>query len=72
MKLDFSADKLISMGITVLKAVIILVAGHYITLFLIKLMKRSLNRINIDISLEKFFEKIIENCIKSAFSLPTT
>ncbi len=59
MKLDFSADKLISMGIILLKAIIILVAGHYITLFLIKLMKRSLNRINIDISLEKFFEKAV-------------
>jgi hypothetical protein len=23
-------------------------------------------------TLKKFFEKIIENCIKSAFSLPTT
>ena len=43
MKLDFSADRLISMGIILLKAIIILVAGHYITLFLIKLMKRSLN-----------------------------
>ena len=59
MKLDFSADRLISMGIILLKAIIILVAGHYITLFLIKLMKRSLNRINIDISLEKFFEKAL-------------
>lgn len=65
MKLDFSADKLISMGITVLKAVIILVAGHYITLFLIKLMKRSLNRINIDISLEKFFEKALYITLQS-------
>ena len=54
MKLDFSADKLISMGITVLKAVIILVAGHYLTLFLIKLMKKSLKKLNIDISLESF------------------
>ena len=59
MKLDFSADRLISMGIILLKAIIILVAGHYITPFLIKLMKRSLNRINIDISLEKFFEKAL-------------
>ena len=59
MKLDFSADRLISMGIILLKAIIILVAGHYITLFLIKLMKRSLNRINIDISLEKFLEKAV-------------
>lgn len=59
MKLDFSADRLISMGIILLKAIIILAAGHYITLFLIKLMKRSLNRINIDISLEKFLEKAV-------------
>lgn len=65
MNLDFSADKLISMGITVLKALIILVAGHYITLFLIKLMKRSLNRINIDISLEKFFEKALYITLQS-------
>ena len=56
MKLDFSADKLISMGITVLKALIILVAGHYFTLFLIKLMKKSLKKLNIDISLEKFLK----------------
>ena len=56
MKIDFSADRLISMGIILLKAIIILAAGHYITLFLIKMMKRSLNRINIDISLEKFLE----------------
>ena len=33
MKFDFSADRLISMGIILLKAIIILVAGHYITLF---------------------------------------
>ena len=59
MKLDFSADKLISMGITVLKAVIILVAGHYLTLFLIKLMKKSLKKLNIDISLEKFLKKAV-------------
>ena len=59
MKLDFSADKLISMGITVLKAVIILVAGHYLTLFLIRLMKKSLKKLNIDISLEKFLEKAV-------------
>lgn len=59
MKLDFSADKLISMGITVLKALIILVAGHYLTLFLIKLMKKSLKKLSIDISLEKFFEKAL-------------
>ena len=65
MNLDFSADRLISMGITVLKALIILVAGHYITLFLIKLMKRSLNRINIDISLEKFFEKALYITLQS-------
>ena len=65
MKLDFSADRLISMGIILLKAIIILVAGHYITLFLIKLMKRSLNRINIDISLEKFFEKALYITLQS-------
>ena len=59
MKLDFSADRLISMGIILLKAIIILVAGHYITLFLIKMMKRTLNKINIDISLEKFLEKAL-------------
>ena len=59
MKLDFSADKLISMGITVLKALIILVAGHYLTLFLIKLMKKSLKKLNIDISLEKFLKKAV-------------
>ena len=58
MKLDFSADKLISMGITVLKAVIILVAGHYITLFLIKLMKRSLNRIKLIFLLKNFLKKL--------------
>ena len=65
MKLDFSADRLISMGIILLKAIIILVAGHYITLFLIKLMKRSLNRINIDISLEKFLEKALYITLQS-------
>ena len=59
MNLDFSADKLISMGITVLKALIILVAGHYLTLFLIKLMKKSLKKLNIDISLEKFLKKAV-------------
>lgn len=59
MKLDFSADRLISMGIILLKAIIILVAGHYLTLFLIKLMKKSLKKLNIDISLEKFLKKAV-------------
>ena len=58
MNFDFSADRLISMGIILLKAIIILAAGHYITLFLIKLMKKSLKKLSIDISLEKFFEKV--------------
>ena len=59
MNFDFSADRLISMGIILLKAIIILVAGHYITLFLIKLMKRSLKRLSVDVSLEKFLEKAV-------------
>ena len=59
MKLDFSADKLISVGINALAAILIFIAGHYLTLFLIKVMKKSLSKINVDMSLEKFLEKAL-------------
>lgn len=57
MKLD--ADELIKWGMMLLKAAVILVAGHYLTVLVINIMKRSFKKIEVDVSLEKFLCKTV-------------
>ena len=60
MKLDFSADKLISMGITVLKAINHIGCGALFHAFFNKADEEDPStELSIDISLEKFLEKAV-------------
>lgn len=55
----FSLEWLISVGLLLLKAAIILLLGHYIIVFLLKLIKKSFKKVNMDFSLERFLTKTI-------------
>lgn len=57
MKID--ADELLKWGMILLKAALILVAGHYLTVLVINIMKRSFKKIDVDVSLEKFLCKTV-------------
>ena len=57
MKID--ADELLKWGMMLLKAALILVAGHYLTVLVINIMKRSFKKIDVDVSLEKFLCKTV-------------
>ena len=50
---------LISFGLVLLKAAVILLAGHFAVVFIIKLLSKSFERIKMDVSLEKFFLKVV-------------
>ncbi len=54
---QYTATQLADMGITLLKALLILLGGHYITVLLVKLARKSLAKTGMDISLEKFLCK---------------
>lgn len=54
---DFTWEWLISNLLTLLKAGLILLIGHFIAAFIIKLMTKSFKKINMDYSLEKFLVK---------------
>ena len=50
---------LITFGFTLLKAALILIIGHYAVVFIIKLLTKSFEKVKMDISLEKFFLKVV-------------
>ena len=55
---SISLQGLIAFGFTLLKAVLILIIGHYAVVFILKLLTKSFKRVKMDISLEKFFLKV--------------
>ena len=50
---------LITFGFTLLKAALILIIGHYAVVFIIKLLTKSFEKVKMDVSLEKFFLKVV-------------
>lgn len=55
---SISLQGLIAFGFTLLKAVLILIIGHYAVVFILKLLTKSFERVKMDVSLEKFFLKV--------------
>ncbi len=55
---SISLQGLIVFGFTLLKAVLILIIGHYAVVFILKLLTKSFERVKMDVSLEKFFLKV--------------
>lgn len=55
---SISLQGLIAFGFTLLKALLILIIGHYAVVFILKLLTKSFERVKMDISLEKFFLKV--------------
>lgn len=53
----FSWSWVLSLALTLLKAGLIVLIGHYAIVFLLKIMTRSFERIKMDLSLEKFLLK---------------
>ena len=49
----------ISVLLTLVKAGLILLIGHYIIVFILKIMAKSFKKVKIDLSLEKFFIKAV-------------
>lgn len=56
---SITAGGLISFGFTLLKAALILIVGHYAAVFIGKLLSKSFKRIKMDVSLERFFLKVV-------------
>ena len=56
---SITAGGLISFGFTLLKAALILIIGHYAAVFIGKLLSKSFKRIKMDVSLERFFLKVV-------------
>lgn len=56
---SITADGLISFGLILLKAALILLVGHYAVVFIIKLLTKSFEKVKMDVSLEKFFLKVV-------------
>ena len=56
---SISLQGLIAFGFTLLKAVLILIIGHYAVVFILKLLTKSFERVKMDVSLEKFFLKVV-------------
>lgn len=56
---SITAGGLISFGFTLLKAALILIIGHYAVVFIGKLLSKSFKRIKMDVSLERFFLKVV-------------
>ena len=55
---------LISFGLVLLKAAVILLAGHFAVVFIIKLLSKSFEKIKMDVSLEdKTIDKIKVNIV---------
>lgn len=50
---------LISFGLMLLKAAVILVAGHFAVVLIQKLLSKSFEKIKMDVSLERFFLKVV-------------
>ena len=50
---------LVSFGLVLLKAAVILLAGQFAVVFIIKLLSKSFEKIKMDVSLEKFFLKVV-------------
>lgn len=50
---------LITFGFTLLKAALILAIGHYAVVFILKLLTKSFEKVKMDVSLEKFFLKVV-------------
>lgn len=50
---------LITFGFTLLKAALILIIGHYAAVFIGKLLSKSFKKVKMDVSLEKFFLKVV-------------
>lgn len=56
---SFSWSWVLSLALTLLKAGLIVLIGHYVIVFLLKIMTRSFERIKMDLSLEKFLVKTV-------------
>lgn len=50
---------LITFGFTLLKTALIVVIGHYAVVFILKLLTKSFKKVKMDVSLEKFFLKVV-------------
>ena len=46
-------DKLPIIGLTLLKALLIFVGGHYVTLLILQIMEKAFLKLDLDISLQK-------------------
>lgn len=66
---DFSWDWLLSNLLALLKAGLILLVGHFIIVFIIKLMTKSLKKISMDYSLEKFLVKSVNIALHAVIIL---
>lgn len=52
-------DKLPIIGLTLLKALLIFVGGHYVTLLILQIMEKAFLKLDLDISLQKFLTKTV-------------
>lgn len=52
-------DKLPTIGLTVLKALLIFVGGHYITRLILRIMEKAFLKLDIDVSLQKFLNNTV-------------
>lgn len=56
---NFSWSWILSLALTLLKAGLIVLIGHFVIVFLLKIMTRSFKKIKMDFSLEKFLVKTV-------------